>query len=74
MQLIDVEADTLGQRKFSAKIDRTGDTAHVAFPHVRASLASASRFLFAAERAMPISAPDEILMLTLAIPTIRTFC
>ena len=47
--LIDVEADALGERKFATEIDRAGDAAHVALPHVRARLAPTSGFLLAAE-------------------------
>jgi hypothetical protein len=54
--LIDVEADALGERKFKTEIDRAGDAPHVALPHVRARLAPTSCFFLAAECAANLGA------------------
>jgi len=39
----------LGERKLAAEIDSAGDTAHIAFPGVRAGFTAAARFLLAAK-------------------------
>ena len=46
---VDFKPDTLGERKFTAEIDGAGDAAHIGLPRVRACLAPAAGFLFAAE-------------------------
>ena len=48
--VLDAESHALGQRELLPVIDRVGSPAHVRFPGIRARLASAPRFLLAAER------------------------